>query len=49
MIETLPKTKRIELINKKEFTQTALDQNAESFMIYVSVLLPYSIHPDWEA
>ena len=34
--EALPTTKRIELINKKEFVKMALDENSETFVIYVT-------------
>lgn len=36
--KTLPTTNRIELINKREFAKTALDRNAEIFIIHVSAL-----------
>ena len=36
--EALPITKKVELINKKEFVATALDKNAETFVVYVAIL-----------
>ena len=33
--EALPTTKRVELINKKEFAKAALDEKSETFVIYV--------------
>ena len=47
--EALPTTKRVELINKKEFAKAALDENSETFVVYVASLnlapTP-GIHPD---
>lgn len=37
-IEILPITKRVELIDKKGFAATALDENAKIFVIYVAIL-----------
>ena len=34
--KALPTTKRIELINKKEFTKTALDGKSETFVVHVT-------------
>ena len=34
--EALPTTKRVELINKKEFAKAALDKESETFVIHVS-------------
>ena len=36
--EALPTTKRVELINKKEFAKAALNKNAETFLVYVPSL-----------
>ena len=48
--ETLPTTKWVELINKKEFAKTALDEKSEIFVIHVAFLnLVPGIHPDREA
>ena len=45
--KALPTTKRVELINKKEFAKTALDEKSETFVIYVaSPNLTPGIHPD---
>ena len=48
--KALPTTKRVELINKKEFAKTALDENSETFVVHVASfnLLP-GIHPDRKA
>lgn len=37
--EVLPNTKKIELINKKNFVVVALDKNKKTFMIYFIILL----------
>ena len=48
--KALPTTKRVELINKKEFAKVALDRNSETFVIYiVSLNLVPGIHLDREA
>ena len=48
--EALPTTKRVELINKKEFAKVALDKNSKSFVVYVASLnLAPRIEPDREA
>ena len=47
--EALPATKHVELINKKEFAKVALDENSETFVVYMAFLnlAPASgIHPD---
>lgn len=36
--EVLPTTKKVELIDKKEFTIAILDENVETFMVYVATL-----------
>ena len=36
--EGLPTTKRIEIIDKKKLNKTALDNNVEAFLIYVTSL-----------
>lgn len=43
--EALSTTKRVELINNKEFAETALDNNAKIFVIYITILLVFSIYP----
>ena len=45
--EALLTTKRVELINKKEFAKAVLDEKSETFVIYVASfnLIP-RIHPD---
>ena len=46
--EALPTTKRVELIDKKEFAKAALDENSETFVVHVASL-DLGIHPDREA
>ena len=36
--KALPTTSRIKLIDKREFTKVALDENSETFVIYVAAL-----------
>lgn len=36
IIEALPTTKRVELIEKKEFVTTTLNSDDETFIIYIS-------------
>ena len=48
--KALPTTQQIELIDKKEFTKAALDENSETFVVYVASLnLVLGIHPNKEA
>ena len=51
--EALPTTKRVELIDKKEFVKAALDENSETFVMHIATLeAPLSgmtIHPLREA
>ena len=45
--KALPTTKRVELINKKEFAKAALDEKSETFVVHVASLnLTPGIHPD---
>ena len=45
--KALPTTKRVELINKKKFVKTALDEKSEIFVVYVAFLnLILGIRPD---
>ena len=45
--EALPTTKRVELINKKEFAKVALNERSETFVVYMAALnLTPGIHPD---
>ena len=37
--KALPTTKRVELINKKEFAKAALDENSETFVVHVASLI----------
>ena len=37
--ENVSTTKRVELIDKREFAAAGLDKNAETFMVYVATLL----------
>ena len=49
-IEALPSTKRVELIDKKEFAKAALDENSETFVVHVASLsLVPGIYPDRKA
>ena len=45
--KALPTTKRVELINKKEFAKAALNKNSETFVVYVTSLsfIPLEVHP----
>ncbi len=43
--EALPTSSRVELIDKKEFAKTALDQNSETFVMHVATLEATIIHP----
>ena len=51
--EALPTTKRVKLINKKEFAKAALDEECETFVIHVialeAPLAGMAIHPLREA
>ena len=48
--EALPSTKRVELIDKKEFAKAVLDENSKTFVIHVTSLsLVSGIHLDREA
>ncbi len=38
VVEALPTTSRFELIDKREFAKTALDENSETFVVHVSAL-----------
>ena len=45
--KALPTTKRVKLINKKEFAKAALDENSETFVVQIASLnLVPGIHPD---
>ena len=46
--KALQTTKRVELIDKKEFAKVALDENSETFVVHVASL-DLRIHPDREA
>lgn len=39
----LAKTKRVKLINQKEFTAVTWDKKAKAFMVYIAALLAMSI------
>ena len=49
--EALPTTKRVEIIDRKEFAKAALDENVEAFVVHVTSLSLNSmpIHPAREA
>lgn len=51
IVETLPITKQVELIDKKEFTKTVFNKNFEVFIIHMATfsLASRPIYPDWEA
>lgn len=38
IFETLPKVKKVELINRPKFAEIVLDQNVNNFVIYVAAL-----------
>lgn len=44
VIDILPTTSLVELIDKREFTIVALDKNSEIFMIHVAILEATTIH-----
>lgn len=43
--EVLPTTSRIEHIEKREFVKVALNENSETFLMYVTALEVMLIHP----
>ena len=43
--EALPTTKRVEIIDKKEFTKVALNKYIQAFVVHVTSLLTMVIHP----
>ena len=48
--KALPTTRRVEIIDRKEFAKAALDENVEAFVVHVSSLgLRMTIHPAREA
>ena len=44
-IKALSTTKRIKIINKKEFVKVALDKNIEVFVMHLTFLLKIIIYP----
>lgn len=44
IVEILPSTSRVELINKREFAKAALNKSSETFVIYISVLETMTIY-----
>ena len=45
-VEALPTTRRVELINKKEFAAAAIDENSETFVVHMAFIMEtMSIHP----
>ena len=38
IVEALPTTKQVELIDKKEFSKAALDEESETFVVHVAAL-----------
>ena len=47
--EALPTTKRVEIIDRKEFAKAALDEHVEAFVVHVTSLSTMAIHPAREA
>ena len=51
--EALPTTKQVELINKKKFAKTTLDEELETFVIHIAalkaLLVRITIHPSQKA
>ena len=47
--EALPTTKRVEIINKKEFTKAVLDEHIEAFVVHVTFLSTMALQPAREA
>ena len=47
--EALPTTKRVEIIDRKEFAKAALDEHVEAFVVHVTSLSTMAIHPSREA
>ena len=47
--ETLPTTRRVELINKYDFIEAVLNKNSETFVVHITALevLDTAIHPSW--
>ncbi len=46
-IKALLTTSWVKLTGKREFAQVALDENSETFVVYVSALEAMTIHPSW--
>ena len=38
IVEALPTTQKVELINKREFVAAALNKNAETFVVYIAAV-----------
>ena len=47
--EALPTTKRVEIIDRKEFAKAALDEHVEAFVVHVTSLSTMPIYPAREA
>ncbi len=43
--KALPTTSLVKLINKREFAKTVLDENFETFLVYIATLERTTIHP----
>ncbi len=43
-VEALPTTSWVKLINKREFTKAALDENSKTFVVHVANLEVITIH-----
>ena len=52
-VKALPTTKQVELIDKKEFAEAALDEESETFVVHIAALkaplVGMVIHPSREA
>ena len=44
-VKTLPKTRRVEIIDKKEFAAAALNVDDEIFMVYIAALAKQTTMP----
>ncbi len=43
--KALPTTSQVKLIDKRKFTKATLDENSETFLVYVATLEATTIHP----
>ena len=48
--EALPTSQRVEIIDKKEFATAALNEEEETFVLYMAALsVDSNVHPSWQA